>query len=153
MRKIHLIAVGKLKDENYQAIEKDFIKRISQFKLNVCEVKSHSGDREEEAKEVIKKIKEIGQNSKAHIILLTERGTLFNTIDFSKWFYFMLEARKEEIFLVLGGANGLGKSIIEISQETISLSPLTFPHRLARLLLVEQIYRCQTIYQQHPYHK
>ncbi|MDA9573719.1 23S rRNA (pseudouridine(1915)-N(3))-methyltransferase RlmH [Rickettsiales bacterium] len=59
----------------------------------------------------------------------------------------------KEITFIIGGAFGLDKKILSIADITISLSKLTFPHMLVRLILIEQIYRSFTIINNHPYHK
>jgi 23S rRNA (pseudouridine1915-N3)-methyltransferase len=63
----------------------------------------------------------------------------------------LIEKSSRVIFLI-AGAEGFSQEVLKASQEKISLSELTFPHKIARLLLVEQIYRAQTIRSGHPYH-
>lgn len=153
MKDIYLITVGKLKDKNIEALEKNYLKRLKIPSLHIHEVKSHSENLKAEADEVLKKINDLCKESRPYIILMAENGKLYDSPKFSQWFYNILETRQEKIFLVIGGAAGHGEKVLEASKAKLSLSPLTYPHKLARLLLVEQLYRAQTIYQGHPYHK
>ncbi len=59
----------------------------------------------------------------------------------------------QDVTFVIGGAFGLGEGILERSTLRLSLSPMTLPHEIARLLLVEQLYRAGTILRNEPYHK
>jgi 23S rRNA (pseudouridine1915-N3)-methyltransferase len=149
MKSIHLIVVGKLKDKNLDVLESDYLKRIKNPSLKIHEVKSCEERLDEEASEVIKKIDSIGRG---HIVLLAEKGISFDSPQFSKWLYTHLETH-QNIFFVIGGASGHGQAIQEKANECISLGKMTYPHKLARLLFVEQIYRAGTIKEGHPYHK
>jgi 23S rRNA (pseudouridine1915-N3)-methyltransferase len=87
-----------------------------------------------------------------HVIALDERGREFGTRDLAgriaEW------ARQgQDITCVIGGADGLDREFIKAADETWSLSRLTLPHALVRVLLAEQIYRACTILQNHPYHR
>lgn len=153
MKEVYLITVGKLKDAHLESIESDYIKRIKNPSLKIIESKSFSENKDQEADEVIKKIKDICKESSPYIILLAENGKMHDSPHFSKWFYNILESRSEKVFFIIGGAAGHGDKILKLAKEKISLSPLTFPHKIARVLFVEQFYRSQTIKIGHPYHK
>ena len=60
---------------------------------------------------------------------------------------------EKNINFVIGGSHGVSKSIFENSKLTLSASELTFPHRLFKIFLMEQIFRASTIHRNHPYHK
>jgi 23S rRNA (pseudouridine1915-N3)-methyltransferase len=150
MKEIHLIVVGKLKDKNLEALEEQYLKRIKSPKLHIHEVKSQKENLDLEANEVEKKLNDIG---KVYPILLAENGKLVDSEKFSKWLFDLIETRHEKIVFIIGGASGHGKKIIDRSLASLSLSPMTFPHKLARVLFVEQVYRAITINSGHPYHK
>ncbi len=65
----------------------------------------------------------------------------------------LLNSHNQNIIFVIGGASGLSPSLNNSASWQLSLSPLTFPHEIARLLLIEQLYRAKTITQGGPYHK
>jgi 23S rRNA (pseudouridine1915-N3)-methyltransferase len=83
--------------------------------------------------------------------LLEEKGTLRNSIYFAAN-YDRLSSLGQELVFVIGSGLGLHDSLKELSNYSISLSPLTFPHNLARILLLEQIYRACTIISDKRYH-
>jgi 23S rRNA (pseudouridine1915-N3)-methyltransferase len=151
MKELHLIVVGKLSDKNIQELENDYLKRIVIPKFTIHEVKAHSENLELESKDVILKMSEISKNENPYLVLLTENGKQFNSIDFSKWIFEKNVTQK--IIFIIGGAAGHGEEVIKKAHFKLSLSLLTYPHKLARLLLVEQIYRAVTIKDGHPYHK
>ncbi len=82
-------------------------------------------------------------------IVLSEEGTLFNTKQLAEWINAKLS--KNMVFLV-GSAYGLEPEIKQSADLLLSLSPLTFSHEHAFLLLTEQIYRCFMVIKGHPYH-
>lgn len=151
MKDLHLIVVGKLNDKNIEELERDYFKRLTTPKLNIHEVKAHSENLEKEAKEVLLKLDELSKDENPFIVLLAEYGKQFSSVDFSHWLYQKCETQR--IVFIIGGAGGHGQSIINRANFKLSLSELTYPHKLARLLLVEQIYRAQTIKANHPYNK
>jgi 23S rRNA (pseudouridine1915-N3)-methyltransferase len=86
------------------------------------------------------------------VILLEEKGTLRNSKDFSSFLQRIGSLNKELVF-VIGSGIGLHESLKQYSNYSISLSPLTFPHNMARVILEEQIYRACTILSGKDYHK
>lgn len=149
MKEVHLITVGKLKDSNIETLENDFVKRINGINFKIHEVKSRGEDLKAEANEVISKLSSIDS---AYPILLAENGKQRTSPDFSKYLFGLLEDSMKPVFII-GGAAGHGEEVLNLAKAKISLGELTYPHKLARLLFVEQIYRAQTIHTGHPYHK
>lgn len=152
MRSLYLLCVGKLKEQGHLQLEADYLKRLNP-KLRLIETRAQDDQKELEAQELLKKIKEVEEKSgRALVVLLSERGKLRSTLEFHQWLEDILLPQGSLIFII-GGSAGHGESIIERADQELSLSPLTFPHKLARLLLIEQLYRAQTLRQGHPYHK
>lgn len=149
MKSLHLITVGKLKDKHLEAIEFDYLKRIKNPKLTIHEVKASAENAESEGQTVIKKAQAIDPNAK--IILLMEKGEELESVDFSDWLSNLQQGSSQLVF-VISGAEGPSKELQQFAYKKLSLSKLTFPHKIARILLVEQIYRAQTIESGHPYH-
>lgn len=151
MKDLHIIAVGKLNDKAIEELERDYFKRITTPKLFIHEVKSHAQDLTKEAKEVLSKIDDISKNENPLLVLMAEKGKSYDSVGFSKWLQNSNENRP--IIFIIGGASGHGEAVQKLAHDKLSLSEMTFPHKLARLLLVEQIYRAQTIIANHPYNK
>ena len=84
------------------------------------------------------------------IICLTEEGQLFNSIELTS---LLLNFKNKKINFLIGDADGIPSDIKDKSHLLFSLSPLTFPHELARLILIEQIYRAISISNNSPYHR
>ena len=84
------------------------------------------------------------------IILLSEYGKNINSINFSNE---LMKDTSKNIAFLISGSNGFSPNIQSKADKMISLSSMTFPHEIARLLLIEQIYRAQTIQQGSPYHR
>jgi 23S rRNA (pseudouridine1915-N3)-methyltransferase len=150
-RHLHLIVVGKLKDSHLEAIELDYLKRINNPELVIYEVKASAENKEAEGEAILKKIKDLTQGGSSHIIAMTEWGKRSTSVAFAEWTRGLVE-RPAKIFFLIAGAEGFSDEVLKSCQERISLSELTFPHKLARILLVEQLYRAQTIRSGHPYH-
>jgi 23S rRNA (pseudouridine1915-N3)-methyltransferase len=90
--------------------------------------------------------------SAAYPVALSEEGRSMTSAVFSRWLLSLLQTNRNVVFTI-GGAYGLSPELKKESRDLLSLSPLTFPHRLCMLVLVEQIYRAFTIFHHHPYHK
>ncbi len=84
------------------------------------------------------------------IICLTEEGQTFNSIELTS---LLLNFKNKKINFLIGDADGIPSDIKDKSNLLLSLSPLTFPHELARLILIEQIYRAISISNNSPYHR
>jgi 23S rRNA (pseudouridine1915-N3)-methyltransferase len=85
-------------------------------------------------------------------VTLDERGTLLSTMDLARRVARWREAGRDVAFIV-GGADGLAESVRKAAHLAWSLSPLTLPHGLARVVLAEQLYRAVSILHNHPYHR
>ena len=89
-------------------------------------------------------------NPKNIIISLAEEGKQFNSKDFSS---LLLSFKNERVSFLIGDADGIPNHIKTHSNILLSLSSFTFPHELARLILLEQIYRALSISRNSPYHR
>ena len=84
------------------------------------------------------------------IICLSEEGKQFNSVELSS---LLLNFKNKKINFLIGDTDGISSDIKEKSDLILSLSPLTFPHELARLIFIEQIYRAISISNNSPYHR
>ena len=84
------------------------------------------------------------------IICLTEEGKQFNSIELTS---LLLNFKNKKIVFLIGDADGITSDVKKQSDLLLSLSSLTFPHELARLILLEQIYRAISISNNSPYHR
>lgn len=148
---IRILAVGK-KHESWvvEGIER-YEKRLKSPFLVEWLFLPHSSRegeaaRGEESSRILERIK-----PSEHVILLDERGKLFDSPAFSKLILHPLE-HSQPVTLVIGGAYGVAANVHDRANNVWSLSPLVFPHQLVRLLVIEQLYRAQEIAAGRSYH-
>lgn len=151
MTEILIISIGKatkeyqplinhwLKMAKYPIIQKELVLRKSNLSPDQIKI--------EEAL-IIKQ--NIIKNST--IITLDPRGKMMSSEKFAQLIQKNFEEARNITFII-GGAYGLAKNLIQEADLVLSLSDMTMPHLLAKLILIEQIYRAQTILENHPYHK
>lgn len=87
-----------------------------------------------------------------HVVLLDERGRSRTSLEVSRWLGERLQQGRDLAFLV-GGPDGFAAEVVERADERWSLSPLTLPHALVRVVWIEQLYRAVTLLDGHPYHR
>jgi 23S rRNA (pseudouridine1915-N3)-methyltransferase len=152
---LHIIAVGRLKDPAIRQACADYQNRIrNYFRLEVKEVKDGGGS-DRVAERVRQTEREaLGKSlpQSAHIVALTREGKQVSSREFARRLEHQRDSGRDVAF-VLGGAHGLHGNIIDDAHERLSLSAMTLPHELARLVLLEQVYRACTIMRGEPYHK
>jgi 23S rRNA (pseudouridine1915-N3)-methyltransferase len=91
-------------------------------------------------------------NSDDYVILLDERGKTYRTNEFSGLMEKVFMLPKKRIVFIIGGAWGFSDDVYSRADLSMSLSKMTFPHQLVRLLFLEQLYRVFTIIKGEPYH-
>lgn len=158
--KIKIISVGKLKEKYLVDGIKEYTKRISAYAdIEMIEViDERIPDKASLAEEVIVKNKEgrkildrVKQDD--YMILLDVSGKEIDSVAFSKYIEECMINGKSSIVFVIGGSLGHGEEILTRANFRLSFSPMTFPHQLMRLILVEQVYRAFKIIKNETYHK
>lgn len=158
MRKVNIVCVGKLKEDYLKNGINEYIKRLSnEIDVKIIEVDEYrlssnnpnASEREliieNEGKLIIEKIK-------GYVICLCIEGKQYSSEDFSKIINDCYNYN-DEITFIIGGSYGLSKNVKAKSNLNLSFSKFTFPHQLMRLILLEQIYRANSIIKNTPYHK
>lgn len=139
--RIRLIVVGKVRKSWIREGIALLLKRLPG--LSILEVRD--GGMEREAGALLLAIKPDEQ-----LVVLSEDGECITSVKFAQK---LSQLGSERLAFVIGGAAGLDASLKEKAAWCLSLSPMTFPHELARLILLEQLYRAQSILQGGPYHR
>lgn len=154
--RIHLLCVGRRMPAWVDAGYAEYARRLSgECSLNLVEIEpGHRGKgaspepaRREEGERLLKALPK-----GALAIALDERGDAWDTARLATELSGWLAGGREPALLV-GGADGLTTECLERAERRWSLSALTFPHPLVRVILAEQIYRAWTLVKGHPYHR
>lgn len=154
--KIALLQTGKSTDKNIsEAVDlySSRIKKYSVFEIiTLPEIKNtrNMSVQEQKMKEGKKIIQLLSVDD--YVILLDERGKELRTVEFSGWVEKLFILPKKRILFVIGGPWGFSDEVYSSADFMLSLSKMTFPHQLVRLLFLEQLYRVFTIIKGEPYH-
>ena len=153
-----LLTVGRTKENFFQEAVLYYRQAIARTnEIEVLELKDHASDPDREAEAIqsaLERRKLIGKGSRAQLVLLEETGKKFDSLEFSNQLQRWKDSSLQHVVFLLGGAFGFPRKFVaELpNPATMSLSALTFPHELARILLLEQIYRALHIQAGSKYH-
>ena len=136
-----ILTIGKAHKSWIKSGIKLYLKRMP--KLTIIELRNSNLKQEAKLIKNALKADEI-------LVALTEEGDLMSSTTFSQH---LQEIDHQRLAFVIGGPDGLDPEIKSLARWKLSLSRMTFPHEIARLLLIEQIYRAQTIAEGSPYHR
>ncbi|MCU0363125.1 MAG: 23S rRNA (pseudouridine(1915)-N(3))-methyltransferase RlmH [Bacteroidales bacterium] len=154
--KIILLQVGKTTDPSVSAVAETYSRRISRYSgfetitvpdirntknMPVSELKAREGE----------KILQV-LTSDDYFVLLDERGPEYRTVEFARFLEKTFMLPRKRIIFAVGGAWGFSDEVRGRADSRVSLSKMTFPHQLVRLLFLEQLYRAFTIIKGDPYH-
>ncbi len=154
--KIQFWAVGKNHEPYIKSGVEDFSKRIGHYysvKWNIIPVPKNSGMlsemdlRKQEAETILEWL-----SKDDFLIALDERGKQLSSEGLAKFIQKKANESVKQLVFLIGGAYGIDESVLKRAQFTWSLSELTFPHQLVRLILAEQVYRACTIIRNEKYH-
>lgn len=142
--KLKIAWIGKTKEPAIQSLSGEYLKRISRY----AQVEGVSL-RDEAA---LLHIAGPSARSKSTLVLLDSRGKEYSSEQFAKFLADHQDRNPLPLIFSIGGADGFSPQAKSAAQHLISLGKMTLPHELARLILLEQIYRAFTILKGHPYH-
>ena len=152
--KIRLLAVGRDRSGLFAPAAEEYLGRLARsLKVELVELpeaRKQAGTpraKEEEGETILSRLRP-GER----LVALDERGEEPTSEGLARklaaW-----QARGQDLAFCIGGADGLSPAVLERAAERLSLSRMTLPHRLARVVLLEQLYRASTILRGEPYHK
>ena len=139
--RLRIVAVGKVRRGWIQDGIDLYRKRLPG--LSIVELRDSTPEKESEAIRAARRPDE-------RLVVLMEQGETLASVPFARK---LEQISSERIAFVIGGADGLTDDLKSEAHWRLSLSPMTFPHELARLMLVEQLFRAQAILQGSPYHR
>lgn len=155
--KITVICLGKLKEKFWTQACAEYLKRLNAYaRVEVCEVPDidpakAGGDaaaREKEGSAILARCP-----ADAHCILLAIDGTERSSESLSTHLDSLMIQGKSSFAFVIGGSSGVSDQVRARANEQLSFGPITLPHNLARVVLLEQLYRAFKISRGEPYHK
>ena len=160
MQRVTVLCVGKLKEKFYLEAAAEYVKRFQRFcKLELVELPESRLPESPSPAEVQRAlaaeaaaIRERLPKGGAVIALCIE-GTPCSSVELSRRMEELAVAGKTQLTFLVGGSVGLGESLKRQADWRLSMSPMTFPHHLARIMLLEQIYRAYQISAGTKYHK
>jgi 23S rRNA (pseudouridine1915-N3)-methyltransferase len=141
---ISILAVGKIRDRELALKAREFSERISHdVRLTIESIKD--ANPEQEAKRLLAPMKK----QPGFVFALSEHGQSYTSETFSSRLYGL----GPKVYFIIGGPFGLPPAIQKTADELLSLSTMTFPHEMAQVMLLEQIYRAVSIHHTRKYHK
>ena len=158
--KISVLAVGKIKEKYFTAAIAEYSKRLGRYcKLEIIEVQDekipdkapeaiNTQIREKEGERLLSNIRE-----DSYVIALAIQGKELSSEQLADKISGLALNGKSHIVFVIGGSLGLSDAVLKRADYQLSFSPMTFPHQLMRVILLEQIYRAFKINAGEPYHK
>jgi 23S rRNA (pseudouridine1915-N3)-methyltransferase len=141
---ITILCVGTIKDPSLSVLSQMYLKRLTHdVRLTVREIRDRRSG--EESTQLVTTLKKLN----GYTFACSEEGTCTTSAKFAR----RLGAINRNMVFIIGGPTGLSREVKNASDEVFSLSPMTFTHEMARILLLEQIYRAGSILHNRSYHK
>jgi 23S rRNA (pseudouridine1915-N3)-methyltransferase len=144
--KLTFISVGKKNDSDIEEAVADYTKRIARY-FSVEWKIIPTSDKEKEGESILKTL-----DSGDFVVVLDDKGKAMNTLELSQFIEKRMSASDKRIVFIIGGAYGFSESVYKRANYKWSLSKLTFPHQLVRLILAESLYRAISVIKKEPYH-
>ena len=152
MMKFTIVSVGRMKKGPERDLCDLYIKRLKwSFTLEEVEEKNHLGPNEMKKKEAEFLMEKVPEG--ALLIAMDQNGDILSSVEFAGKISDWQNQNIRNLAFVIGGSNGLDITILNKADKKIALGKMTWPHMLARVMLLEQLYRAQSILGKHPYHK
>lgn len=139
--KLRLILLGKTRQRELRALQDDYLRRIRRYAdIELLELRDARAA-----------ARTASPAPAAHWVLLAAEGRQFTSEEFAGWLAGLRDRGTHELVFLCGAAEGVPDSFRRLAHSYLSLSPLTLPHELARVVLLEQLYRAFTSLAGHPY--
>jgi len=149
--KFRFIWIGKTRDKNMKALQEEYLQRLSHFvKCEIVEIKDSLpyDTKEIEGKRMLEKL-----NQSPFVCLLDVEGLSISSPQLAKEVEKWQNKGLKDVTFIIGGAEGVSSEVAKRADYRLSLSFLTFTHEMARVVLLEQLYRAYTILNGFPYQK
>lgn len=158
--KTAILCVGKLKERYFRDASDEYTKRLSRYgSMSIIECADIAEPHNASAADIARIMQQEGQTLLAkllprdRVIALCIGGKTYDSPAFARRISALEDSGTPRTVFVIGGSNGLSPDVLQRADETLSFSQMTFPHQLARIMLLEQIYRARKILSGETYHK
>ena len=148
MQRIQLICVGRLKESFFVQACGEYEKRLSRYCTFECLELPETGDLEKDGAAILKKLP-----PDAFVVAMCVEGEQMPSEAMARLLAERENSGRPKLCFVIGGSNGLDESVKDRADLRLSMSKMTFPHHLARVMLAEQVYRGYKIREGSKYHK
>ena len=156
-----ILCVGKMKEKPYRQMADEYLKRLSRYgkyeETEIADLPEPASGTSEALEEQLKTKEGEAILAKIRpgdrVIALTIGGKRRSSEELARHLSELKTGGVSHFVFVIGGSLGLGKNVLARADEEMSMSPMTFPHQLARVMLLEQLYRAEKINANERYHK
>jgi 23S rRNA (pseudouridine1915-N3)-methyltransferase len=151
--KIQVLGIGKIREPYFREAVEEYTRRIGHYvPIRVRDAAKELSASEHDLEAAYNRLRK--EHHKADLkVALDKKGRTMSSEDLAAWLGKAMLNSVGLISFIIGGPHGLALSALTESDQTLSLGAMTFPHQMARLLLLEQVYRALTILRGEPYHK
>ena len=158
--RLTVIGVGRLREKGFRLLADEYLKRLSRFgkteEIELNDLPEPPGEspalekqvKDREGEAILARIR-----PGDYVVALTIGGKRWDSAALAAHLEALQTAGHGSLTFVLGGSLGLSEAVLSRADEELSMSPMTFPHQLARVMLLEQLYRCMKINAGERYHK
>ncbi len=160
MQSIHFITVGKLKEKFYKEAREEYVKRLGAYcKLTETVIAEEKLSQNPSTGEITRALEKEGDKilekipSSAKVVVLCVEGKLLDSPELSSLLSEEKQGEARHLVFLIGGSYGIAEKVKQRGNVKLSMSKMTFPHHLAQIMLLEQIYRGFKILEGSPDHK
>ena len=156
-----IVCVGRMKEKPYRQMADEYLKRLNRYgryeEAEIPDLPEPAGNASAAAEEQIRRregeaiLRQIRPGDR--VIALTIPGRKMDSPSLARHLEELKAGGVSRFVFVIGGSLGLGRNVLERADEELSMSDMTFPHQLARVMLLEQLYRAEKIAAGERYHK
>ncbi|MDQ7064079.1 MAG: 23S rRNA (pseudouridine(1915)-N(3))-methyltransferase RlmH [candidate division KSB1 bacterium] len=154
--KIRLFTIGRMKARGFRLAQADYLQRLQHYiHIDLLELKdvptrnrTEAQIQDDETRTVLRVLP-----NDAFLVVLDRRGKLLSSEDLASFLNKLMGDRRKTVVFAIGGPHGFSEALRQRADLVLSLSAMTFPHELARVMLLEQLYRAFTILKGEKYHK
>lgn len=145
LRVVWIAPRSRSKEPAYDALTRDYVSRVSKYQA--IEASDLPGEGS-----LLKLLEQTAGRTRPSLVLLESRGKEMTSEQLAEFLEYQHSADVQQLIFAIGPADGFSDAARRAANKILSLSKMTFPHELARVVLLEQIYRAFTIIRKHPYH-